>query len=60
MQEISLSEFKKLRAEEVGRGACLKVTADGELLFIAVIKPEGVMQDKIRAFASQIDASRGF
>ena len=59
MKEISLTGLKLKKVPELKESGCLKVTADGEMILYAVIRPEGVMRDRIEALCSQIDAGRG-
>jgi len=60
MKTISLTDFRKLKAEEVKKGECRKVTSDGEMIFYAVINPEQVMRDRVEGLCDLIDKSRGF
>lgn len=59
MKEIKLSELKQLKTEALKSSPCLKVTSDGEVIFYAIVQPEGLMKDRIEGFASMIDAGRG-
>ncbi len=60
MKEENWSKFKLKKASEIKTCQCIKVISDGELLFYAVIKPEGEMKNRIEGMCSLIDASRGF
>ena len=60
MKEISWSELKKATLAQIKEGQCLEVTGDGQMGFIIIVKPEGLMLDRIKAIASQIDSSKGF
>ena len=60
MKELSLSQFKLKKAPELKSGECLKVTADGETIFYAVINPEQEMKFRIEGLCDLIDKSRGF
>lgn len=60
MKEVSWSNLKLLKLEDVKAGECLKVTGDNEMAFYVIVKPEAEMKTKIEVICSQIDASRGF
>ncbi len=60
MKEITITELKKLTAQEIGQSECLKVLSDGETIAYVVVKPEGEMRIRVEGIISQIDASRGF
>lgn len=59
MKEITFSELKKKKVSEIEAGSCLKVTANCEVIFYAVIKPEQVMKDRVEGICGAIDAGRG-
>ena len=59
MKNISVSQLKRLTAEEIKDGGCLEVTADGEAIAVVIVGAISVMKDRIRILASQIDAMRG-
>lgn len=59
MQQISLSQFKRMTATEIRESPCLEVVADGDPVFIAIVGSEADMRVAIKAQSSQIDASRG-
>ena len=59
MQQVSLAELKKLTVAEMQDGPCLRVMADGDFLFYAIMQPQGEMRTRIEGIASLIDASRG-
>ena len=59
MKQISLTEFKGLKVEEIKESPCMEVLADGEHLFIAIVGSEADMRIAMMSQASQIDAARG-
>ena len=59
MKTISWTDLKKKLLVEIKEGSCLKVTGDGETAFYVIVRPEGLMMNKIEGLCSQIDASRG-
>ena len=59
MKTISLSEFRKLKAEEIKNGPCLEITSDGTPVALLIVGAESGMRDKIIGAAGQIDAGRG-
>jgi hypothetical protein len=61
MIQVTEVEFRGAMAKDnVIGGPCLEVRDEyGDLMFIAMIRPEGEMLHRVRAISSQIDASRG-
>jgi predicted GNAT family acetyltransferase len=59
VKDISLSEFKLLKMGDILDSQCLRVTGDGDIVFYAVVKPQGPMVARIEGVCSQIDAGRG-
>lgn len=60
METISLDDFKNLKPAAILRGPCLNVSnGKGIFLFTVIVHPEGGMKERVEAFCSQIDASRG-
>lgn len=63
METISWTTLKKIVSRDnlasLMGGACLKVLFEGEPKFYVIIHPEQLMQTRIEALCSQIDASRG-
>jgi hypothetical protein len=59
MQSISLSEFRKLKADEIKSGPCLEITSDGTAIGILIVGARAGMIDRITGIASQIDAGLG-
>ncbi len=58
LETIQWSDFKRLSAQAVEDGPCLKVTFDGRVIFYVVVNPVGMMMQQIEARCSQIDAAR--
>jgi len=58
LETIQWSDFKRLSAQAVEDGPCLKVTFDGRVIFYVVVNPIGMMMQQIEARCSQIDAAR--
>jgi hypothetical protein len=59
MKEITISELRKMSADDIRAGGCLRIMADGEQVAIVVVGAIQGMGDRIAAIASQIDAARG-
>lgn len=59
MKQISLSQFKRMTAEQIRESPCVEVVADGEHLFIAIVGSEADMRVAMIGQASQINAARG-
>ena len=59
MDQITLSELKKMSRMEILAGPCLEITADGLPLGILVVNPISEMRARIVANAGYIDTSRG-
>ena len=60
MHEIKWFELKRANATDLVQGPCLKVIADGEPLFYLIVKPEGLMRDKVEGLAGLIDSGRDY
>ena len=65
MKQITISEFLDMGDADIAASPCVEVLSDadddgngGELLFAAMIQPEGNMRDRLDGIASQIDSSR--
>jgi hypothetical protein len=66
MKQITISEFLDMGDTDIAASPCVEVLSDadddgnggGELLFAAMIQPEGNMRDRLVGIASQIDSSR--
>jgi len=59
MKQISLYEFKRMKAGEIKDSPCVEVTSDGDPLFICVVGVTGNMKTTITGHCSQIDAAMG-
>ena len=59
MKQISLYEFKRMKAGEIKDSPCVEVTSDGDPLFICVVGVTGYMKTTITGHCSQIDAAMG-
>jgi len=59
VKKISITEFKRMTAQEIKESPCVEVVADGEPLFIAIVGAESDMRIAMISQASMIDASRG-
>lgn len=59
MKDIPISELRKMSADDIRNGGCLRIMADGEPVAIVIVGAIQAMQDKIIAQASMIDAMRG-
>ena len=59
MKQISLYEFKRMKAGEIKDSPCVEVTSDGDPLFICVVGAQGNMKSTIAGHCSQIDAAMG-
>jgi antitoxin (DNA-binding transcriptional repressor) of toxin-antitoxin stability system len=59
MKQVSISQLKQLKTDEIKDGGCLEITSDGEVVATIIVGAESLMKDKIRVLASQIDAARG-
>ena len=59
MKQVTISQLKKMKVEEIKDGGCFEVVADGEHLFYAIVGAEQEMRSQIIGRASMIDASRG-
>jgi len=59
MKTIALTEFKKLKAEDIKSGPCLEITSDGSIIGILIVGAQSGMVDRITGIASQIDSGRG-
>lgn len=59
MKRLTLSEFRKLTAQQLKDGPCLEITSDGEPVAIVVVGSEADMRERIRGLSGLIDAGRG-
>ena len=59
MKQISLTEFKQLKATDIKESPCMEITSDGAPVALVVIGTVAEMNIRIKAICSQIDASRG-
>jgi len=59
MKEVSISELRKMSADQIKESGCFRIMADGEPVAIVIVGAIQVMQDKIMALGSQIDSMRG-
>ena len=60
MHEIRWSDLIRTPARDIVTGPCLKVMVDGEPLFYLIVKPEGLMRDKVEGLAGLIDSGRDY
>ncbi len=59
MKEISWTDLKKEKLEDIKKGQCLKVTGDGQMVFYVIVYPEGIMRNRIETYCNMIDTGRG-
>ena len=59
MKKITLSEFKKLPAEELQKSPCLELTFNGQTVAFIVIGSDGEMKERIKGLSGLIDSGRG-
>lgn len=59
MEKMSWTELRTWTLADLLKGPCLEITGDGQPAFILVVRPEGVMHERIVGNCGLIDASRG-
>jgi antitoxin (DNA-binding transcriptional repressor) of toxin-antitoxin stability system len=59
LKTITLSEFRKLKAEEIKTGPSIEITSDGTPVGVLIVGAVSGMRDRVNGIASQIDAGRG-
>ena len=59
MKQLSISQLKQLKTDEIKNSGCFEVTSDGEVVATVIVGGESLMKDRIRALASQLDAALG-
>ncbi len=58
MKKVSLSELKKLSAQQLKDGPSLEVTADGAHLGFFILGSAGPMHERLAVAANQVDLGR--
>ncbi len=58
MRDITLSKFRMMSVPDIKGSECFRVMGEDGMLFYVIIRPEGLMRDRIEGLCSQIDASR--
>ncbi len=60
MQTVTWKEFTEMDPFEILEGPCFQVVDQVRGLIVSVIvRPEGLMNNRVQAISSQIDGSRG-
>lgn len=59
MKTMSLTEFKKLTAQEIKESPCIELTSNCEHIAFIVIGSDGSMKERIRGMSGLIDSGRG-
>ena len=59
MKSISISQFKLMKVPEIKATGSFNLLADGVLIAIVMVNPQGEKTAQLKAIASQMNASAG-
>lgn len=59
MKEVSLSQFKLMKSQEIKEGGSFRLTADGEVIALVMLPVSGEKRNQIESLANQMNAAIG-
>lgn len=59
MKDVTVSQFKLLKVQEIKEGGSFNLVADGQFVAVVVVPLSGAKRQQIEAICSQMNAALG-